>query len=277
MSYSPLTGLVYLPIHDVKAHTLALNEFPEEGKLLAWDPVSESARWVVEQPIATNSGVLSTAGNLVFQGEGTGEFAAYSADTGRKVWSIKTGSAIHSVPVSFAVRGEQYILVPVGWGSGSRLFSQGSSMATPEAKRGPARLLAFKLGATTPFPTVIVRVPPVPKPPEQTFSKETIQLGAALFEKHICFDCHGPYADGSGAFTEDGAIPDLRYLPAESHRLWNATVLGGSHQKQGMPGFGNPPGYPIVVRKMSPQESDAIHAYVIDQSWKAYNAQVPRP
>jgi mono/diheme cytochrome c family protein len=120
---------------------------------------------------------------------------------------------------------------------------------------------------------VTVRIPPVPRPPDQTFSKETIQMGAALFEKHICFDCHGPYADGSGAFTEDGAIPDLRYLPAESHRLWNATVLGGSHQKQGMPGFGNPPGYPIVTRKMSAQEADAIHAYVIDQSWKAYNAE----
>ena len=83
----------------------------------------------------------------------------------------------------------------------------------------------------------------------------------------------GPDADGSGAFTEDGAIPDLRYLPAESHRLWGATVLGGSHQKQGMPGFGNPPGFPIAVRKMSAQESDAIHAYVIDQSWKAYNEE----
>jgi quinohemoprotein ethanol dehydrogenase len=175
--------------------------------------------------------------------------------------------------VSFAVRGEQYILVPVGWGSGSRLFSRGSSMATPEAKRGPARLLAFRLGATTPFPEVTTRVPPVPKPPDQTFSKEAIQMGAALFEKHICFDCHGPGADGSGAFTEDGAIPDLRYLPAESHRLWNATVLGGSHRQQGMPGFGNPPGYPIVVRKMSAQESDAIHAYVIEQSWKAYNEE----
>src|SRR5580698_6947195 len=42
MSYSPLTGLVYLPLHDVKAHTLAPHEFPEQGKLLAWDPVSES-------------------------------------------------------------------------------------------------------------------------------------------------------------------------------------------------------------------------------------------
>jgi quinohemoprotein ethanol dehydrogenase len=273
MSYSPDTGLVYLPLHDPKPKPWKADEFPEEGKLLAWDPRSQSAKWSVTEPIATNGAVLSTAGNLVFQGQGTGEFAAYSADNGKKVWSIMTGSAIHSVPVSFAVRGEQYVLVPVGWGSGSRLFSRGSSMATPEAKRGPARLLAFKLGATTPLPAVTTRVPPVPKPPDQTFSKATIQAGEALFEKHICFDCHGPAADGSGAFTEDGAIPDLRYLPAESHRLWDATVLGGSHQKNGMPGFGNPPGYPIVRTKMTPQEADAIHAYVIEQSWKAYNAE----
>ena len=98
-------------------------------------------------------------------------------------------------------------------------------------------------------------------------------MGAALFEKHICFDCHGPDADGSGAFTEDGAIPDLRYLPAESHRLWNATVLGGSHQKKACPASAILPAIRSSVRKMSAQESDAIHAYVIDQSWKAYNAE----
>ncbi|MGC2658876.1 MAG: c-type cytochrome [Bryobacteraceae bacterium] len=189
------------------------------------------------------------------------------------LWSVMTGSAIHSVPVSFAIRGEQYILVPVGWGSASRLFSRGSSMATPEAKRGPARLLAFRLGATTPFEQVAVRIPPVPKPPEQTFSKEIIQRGAALYVKYICFDCHAPQADGSGAFTEDGAIPDLRYLPGESHRLWYATVLGGSHRKNGMPGFGDPPGYPLVKQKMSSQEADAIHAYIVDQSWKAYTKE----
>jgi quinohemoprotein ethanol dehydrogenase len=272
MSYSPLTSFVYLPLHDPKAKPQP-GEFPEEGKLVAWDPSTQSVRWSVTHPIPTNSAVLSTAGNLVFQGEGTGEFAAYTADTGSKVWSLMTGSAIHSVPVTYTVDGEQYILVPVGWGSGSRLFSRGSSMATPEAKRGPARLLAFKLGGKMPFPALTTRVPQVPKPPEQIFSQETIQAGAALFQKFICFDCHGPAADGSGAFTEDGAIPDLRYLPAASHRLWNATVLGGSHQKNGMPGFGNPPGYPIVVRKMSAQESDAIHAYVIELSWTAYNQE----
>src|SRR6266436_3797250 len=119
-----------------------------EGRLIAGDPVSQSARWSVEEPIATNGGVLSTAGNLVFQGQGTGEFAAFAADSGKQVWSIKTGSAIESVPVTFSVKGEQYVITPVGWGSGSRLFAPARTMATPESKRGPARLYAFKLGAT---------------------------------------------------------------------------------------------------------------------------------
>ncbi|HTR38080.1 MAG TPA: PQQ-binding-like beta-propeller repeat protein [Bryobacteraceae bacterium] len=276
MSYSPLTGLVYLPLHDPKPAPVPAGEFPELGKLVAWDPIHESMRWSVDEPISTNSGVLSTAGNLVFQGQGTGEFAAYNADTGQKIWSVQTGSAIHSVPVSFALNGDQYILVPVGWGSGSRLFAKGSSMATPLAKRGPSRLFAFKLGAKEAMPPVDWRIPPVPKPPAQTFDQATIDKGRALFAKDFCFDCHGPEADGSGAFTEDGAIPDLRYLPAESHRLWSATVLGGSHRNNGMPGFANPPGFPVVVGKMSAQESEAIHAYVIEMSWKAYNAEHAR-
>jgi len=277
MSFSPITGLVYIPAHSRRSGEPAPGQFPEVGKLVAWDPVSQSERWSVEQRISTNSGTLATAGNLVFQGEGTGEIAAYTADRGRKVWSIQTGSAIHSVPVSFALDREQYILVPVGWGSGSRLFATGSSMATPEAKRGPARLLAFKLGGKTPLPEVTTKVPPVPKPPEQTFSKEQIEAGASLFQKFFCYDCHAPRADGSGAWTEGGAIPDLRYAPPDTHRRWHAIVLEGSHSKNGMPGFGTPAGFPLTETKMTPQEADAIHAYVIDLSWKAYNAdQSPR-
>jgi hypothetical protein len=60
-------------------------------------------------------------------------------------------------------------------------------------------------------------------------------------------------------------------MPAESHRQWYEIVLAGSHRKYGMPGFGTPPGYPIVIRKMSREEADAIHAYIIDLSWQAYN------
>jgi glucose dehydrogenase len=84
MSYSPLTGLVYVPTTDRRAAIQAPADCEEgqtrgegawaaafDGRLVAWDPVSESVRWSVEQPIAVNSSTLSTAGNLVFQGEGT--------------------------------------------------------------------------------------------------------------------------------------------------------------------------------------------------------------
>src|SRR6266853_1288082 len=195
MSLSSLTGLVYVPATDRQAGSQTAVESGEwmrgtQGKLIAWDPVKQSARWTVEEPIATNGGVLSTAGNLVFQGQGSGEFAAYAADSGKKVWSIQTGSAIESVPVTFRIKGEQYILCPVGWGSGSRLFAPAWTMATPQSKRGPVRLLAFKLGATLPFPVPPDVVPPVPKPPQQTASQEIIHRGSVLYGKFVCDGCH---------------------------------------------------------------------------------------
>lgn len=285
MSYSPLTGLVYVPTTDRPAQipSASAPENPEamgegasaasfDGRLIAWDPISESVRWSVEQPIAINSSTLSTAGNLVFQGEGTGEFDAYAANTGKKIWSVKTGSAIDATPVSFAVNGEQYVVVPVGWGSASRLFGPASMMATPESKRGPSRLLAFKLGGSTPFPYSANQIPAVPKPPPQRFSKEMIAQGKMLYETHLCSGCHSPGLDGSGAWTLNGAIPDLRYAPPEVHAMWHAIVLAGTNRDVGMLGFGTDLHFPNVKR-LTAQEADAIHVYVIDGAWKAYNEQ----
>jgi quinohemoprotein ethanol dehydrogenase len=278
MSYNPGTGLVYIPATDRKPNTHAEVETGEwmqqtEGRLIAWDPVNQSARWSVEEEIPTNGGVLSTAGNLVFQGQGSGEFAAFTADSGKKAWSIQTGSAIESIPVTFAVNGEQYVLVPVGWGSGSRLFAPAWTMATPQSKRGPVRLLAFKLGATNPFPTPPDVVPPVPKPPQQTASAETIREGAAMYRKFVCDGCHSPGLDGSGAWVLNGAVPDLRYAPPEVHSQWSAIVLAGTHWDQGMPGFADPPKFAFPHLHMTAKQAAALHAYVIDGAWKAYNKE----
>jgi quinohemoprotein ethanol dehydrogenase len=278
MSYSSLTGLVYIPTTDRQAGSKTAVESGESGedlfgRLIAWDPVAQSARWSVEEQIATNGGVLSTAGNLVFQGQGTGEFAAYAADSGKKVWSIQTGSAIESIPVTFTVNNEQYVIAPVGWGSGSRLFAPARTMATPKSKRGPSRLLAFKLGGSVPFPTPKIMVPPVPEPPKQTANKETIHKGEMLYRKFVCDGCHSPGLDGSGAWVLDGAVPDLRYAPPDVHRDWYAIVLGGSHWEQGMPGFANPPKFAFPNEKMTVADADALHAYVIDGAWKAYKGE----
>ena len=195
MSYNPQTGLMYIPSTDRHAGTKAPVEAGESGeglfgRLIAWDPIAQKERWSVREEISVNGGVLSTAGNLVFQGQGTGEFAAYSADSGEKLWSVKTLSAIESIPVTYTVKGEQYVLSPVGWGSGSRLFAPGRTMATPESKRGPVRLYAFKLGGKVPFPYPNIVVPPVPKPPEQKASKDVIEKGAKLYVSFYCEGCH---------------------------------------------------------------------------------------
>lgn len=278
MSYSALTGLVYVPATDRKPDAKDAVESGEsgvglEGRLIAWDPVTQSARWSVQEPIATNGGVLSTAGNLVFQGQGTGEFAAYAADSGKQVWSIKTGSAIESIPVTFSVKGEQYVITPVGWGSGSRLFAPARTMVTSQSARGPVRLLAFKLGATTPYSVAPAVIPPVPEPPKPTASKQTIRKGEVLYQKFVCDGCHSPDTDGSRAWVLDGAIPDLRYMPADVHKDWYGIVLGGSHWDKGMPGFADPPKFAFPHAKMTVQDADAIHAYVIAQSWKALRGE----
>ncbi len=278
MSYNAQTGLVYIPTTDRRADAKAAVESGEsgvglEGRLIAWDPVSQSARWSVEEPIATNGGVLSTAGNLVFQGQGTGEFAAFAGDSGKQLWSIKTGSAIESIPVTFSLKGEQYVITPVGWGSGSRLFAPARTMVTNESARGSVRLLAFKLGATTAYTAPPVVIPPVPEPPKLTASTGTIHKGEVLYQRFVCDGCHSPGTDGSRAWVLDGAIPDLRYMPADVHRDWYGIVLGGSHWDQGMPGFADPPKFAFPNAKMTVQDADAIHAYVIAQSWKAYKGE----
>jgi quinohemoprotein ethanol dehydrogenase len=271
MSYDPVTGLVYIPAYDARPHPKP-GQSSMEGKLAAWDPFSQSVRWFVPEQLQTNGGVLSTAGNLVFQGQGTGEFDAYAANTGQKVWSIQTGSAIDSVPVTFGVSGQQYVLVPVGWGSASRLFLAASTMATPRSERGPSRLLAFRLGANLPFPTPPDIIPAIPQPPKQTASEAVIQQGAALYETHMCGGCHSPGLDGSGAWTVDGAVPDLRYAPAEVHQQWDAIVFAGTHKAEGMMAFGVDQHFPDLTA-LTVEQSHAIHAYVIQQSWKAYDEQ----
>ena len=278
MSYSSLTALVYIPTTDRRPDTKAAVEAGEGGeglfgRLIAWDPVGETARWSVEEQISVNGGIVSTAGNLVFQGQGTGEFAAYAADSGKKLWSIQTKSAIDSIPVTFSANGEQFVITSVGWGSGSRLFAPARTMATPESKRGPNRLYALKLGGKAPFPTPHIEIPPVPKPPEQKVSEEIIHKGEKLYVSFYCEGCHSPFIDGSGAWVEDGAIPDLRYAPPEVHKDWYGIVLGGSHWSKGMPGLADPPKFAFPKAHMTVAEADAVHAYVIDQAWKAYKSE----
>ncbi len=81
---------------------------------------------------------MSTAGNLVFQGNSRNqEFAAYRADTGEKLWAMPTQTGIVAGPVTYEVDGVQYVAVAAGSRMQGNYYSSNGS-----------RILAFKLGGT---------------------------------------------------------------------------------------------------------------------------------
>ena len=85
----------------------------------AWDPVAQKIVWEHETSCGMrgyDGGVMSTAGNLVFQGRGGGGLWVYAADTGKVLTVINTGSHIMAAPTTYAVNGEQYVAVQVGYG-----------------------------------------------------------------------------------------------------------------------------------------------------------------
>jgi hypothetical protein len=61
-------------------------------------------------------------------------------------------------------------------------------------------------------------------------------------------------------------------MPEEAHRDWYAIVLGGSHRAQGMMGFGVKQSF-AETDALTVSDANDIHAYIIEKSWEAYNAQ----
>src|SRR6185295_3728838 len=86
------------------------------GHLKAIDPMTGKEKWEVPSDIARFSGVLSTDGGVVFSGQLTGEFDAFDANDGKKLWSFQTGSGIEGQPVTWQQDGVQYIAVTSGYG-----------------------------------------------------------------------------------------------------------------------------------------------------------------
>jgi len=98
---------------DPKVKTTILKNIT--GRLVAWDPFSKNKFGVCNAQCPGMAVRFPTAGNLVFEGTADGHFEAYRADTGEKVcrWPVQT--SVMAGPVSYEVKGEQYLAVlPVG-------------------------------------------------------------------------------------------------------------------------------------------------------------------
>ncbi|MGX1144147.1 glucose dehydrogenase [Bradyrhizobium ottawaense] len=99
------------------------------GHLKAIDPMTGKSKWEAPSDIPRFSGVLSTAGGVVFSGALTGEFEAFDADTGKKLWQFQTGSGIEGQPVTWQQDGVQYVAVTSGYGGVYSLFSGDERLA----------------------------------------------------------------------------------------------------------------------------------------------------
>lgn len=106
-------------------------DFPEgdRGYLRAIDPMTGATKWRAGSAIPRMAGVLATDGGLVFTGTQTGEFEAFHAETGEKLWEYQTGSGIVGQPMTWEMDGEQYITIANGSGAVYALFSGDERLA----------------------------------------------------------------------------------------------------------------------------------------------------
>ena len=289
MSYSPKVGLAFIPTIDKGGilnsarefkfrrraiyQGLAFSESHELAKSLtggnlallepnealkAWDPVTQRERWRVPLSGLFNGGVLSTAGDLVFQGRADGHLVAYRAADGRILKDINLGTGILAAPMTYAVAGEQYVAVAAGYGGGiGTAFPMGSA---PHRFENYPRIVALKLsGGPVPLPPARIATP-VPAPPPGTADPKTIQRGETLFYQH-CTYCHGGYGETLSAY------PDLTRLTPEVHDQFRDIVLRGTLRSSGMAGFAD---------VLSEDDAGAIHAALIAAQRRAFEASSRR-
>jgi alcohol dehydrogenase (cytochrome c) len=86
------------------------------GRLQAIDLATRKTSWIVRQRAPFTSGVLDTAGGIVFAGSLDRRFSAYDDATGKLLWDIRLNDVPNSAPISYAVEGTQYVAVVVGLG-----------------------------------------------------------------------------------------------------------------------------------------------------------------
>jgi PQQ-dependent dehydrogenase (methanol/ethanol family) len=284
MSFSPTTGLVYIPVQDMafdwtseagyvvrkgRWNTGTMHApLPDDplvreairkgsrGFLIAWDPVAQKEAWRVEHPAAWNGGTLATAGGLVFQGTVDGRFAAYDAATGKPLWEYDNQIATLAGPMTYEIDGEQYVAVLGGYGSVFYLYA-GALLDQPGAPVN-GRVYVYKVGGAAERPAILKTRPPMREPPAVAASAADVQRGAVLYSQ-FCAACHG-----AGVVTA-GVITDLR----RSRRLadeaaWQEAVTTGIAGVGAMPKF-----HEFVTAT----DAAAIRAYVARQAAALYKAE----
>jgi alcohol dehydrogenase (cytochrome c) len=105
------------------------------GRLQALDLASRKPLWTVRMHAPVTSGVLATAGGLVFAATYDRVFHAYEAISGKELWQARLNDMSSSSPISYSVDGRQYIAITVGPGVHASSFDA----LVPELKNPPNR------------------------------------------------------------------------------------------------------------------------------------------
>ena len=282
MSYNPATGLVYIPAQQIggaylpaaapneqdrkalgfnTGTAMAAADVPDDlnmvkaiqaattGQLVAFNPKTGKAQWTVNYPAPWNGGTMSTAGNLVFQGDATGAFHAYAADTGKSLFSLDVQSGVLTGASTYLVDGEQYVAFMTSKGGAFPFVSGYVSGASQEVPNIP-RLIVLKLGAKGKLPPLPAAQPWVWDPPALIGSPAIIAAGTSNYQRY-CLVCHGPGAVGTGV------LPDLRKSGTIADAAtFKSIVIDGVLAKNGMASF-----KPVLT----PEEVEGIRAYLISR------------
>ncbi len=132
-AFNPRTGLLYVNSFDGEGEFFLRDEEYVEGErytgggvqspqpmdnyrsaIRAIDPATGDIRWEFEMKPRARSGVLATAGGLVFSATVDGYFFALDAESGEELWHIPLGGPVNANPMTYAVDGQQYVTMAVG-------------------------------------------------------------------------------------------------------------------------------------------------------------------
>jgi len=129
-AYSPQTGLYYFSSSEnCMLYYKTKQDFEEgqwyqastvdrnpsgTGRIVALDPKNGQTVWQFDMVSSPTAGLLATAGGLVFTGDAQGYLIAFDARSGKVLWRFQTGGTIIAPPISYALRGRQYIAVAAG-------------------------------------------------------------------------------------------------------------------------------------------------------------------
>jgi len=280
MSFNPITALTYLPTSevgfiysdpdgDLKAWRprpgMVINNGigkppagmtvpPGSSALIAWDPVKQRAAWTVPQQGTSNGGTATTAGNLVLQGQVTGEFTAYAADSGKKLWGFDAQTGIMAQPITYLIDGKQYVTVIAGWrGSGGA----GGVKAVWDYRTQPRRVLTFALDGRQALPPLAPVVRTFVDDDKFVIDPRKAQLGQAVAGAH-CTLCHG------AALVAGGTAPDLRSsaMPLSLDAL-TSVLHDGLLLSRGMPRF----------EELQPQQIEGLQHYIRQRAREARAGQ----